>query len=469
MIKQFLTFSYGSWVSAAISFLTTPVITLLIVPEEFGKAAMFALAISCVSTVGVLGMDQSFIRMFYEKAEDERPALLWRCFAFAMAMTALIVCALLPFWRQISTALFEEPDFSAMLLLVGCLLLSVINRFATNVIRMKKRGNVLSLSQIICVTVHLAVVIVYALYAASTFHAIVWGTLFSVAASVLVNILPERKFWGARVHKALFGRDDSKQVLSYGVPLVPVLIMTFLFQAMDKIALRAYSSLDEIGLYAVANKFVFLLTIIYVSFSLFWSPVAFERYEKNNNDFRFFEKMFKTLAAAVLIAAGGMLLAKDVIVLLLAPPYRSAVMIMPFMIFVPMMHLLADITGMGIGLKKKTYLHIVVVAAAALVNFAGNYYLIPVLGARGAAISTGIAYVTYFALRTWISGRLFPAHYRITPFVPSLLLLTAFMYLNTFHVVPWWYNAAPATVAALLHRRIIAEFLRESIREVRGQ
>jgi len=67
----------GQWIAAFISFITTPVITWLIIPEEFGKASMFTLAFNLLLTIALLGADQSFVRMFYERPEDERRNLLW--------------------------------------------------------------------------------------------------------------------------------------------------------------------------------------------------------------------------------------------------------------------------------------------------------------------------------------------------------------------------------------------------------
>ena len=468
MIKKFLTFSYGSWVSAAISFFTTPVITLLIIPEEFGKASMFTLALNLMYQIGLLGMDQSFMRAFYEKAEKDRTSLAWLCFAFSIAATALIVSCLMPFWPRISAMLFDGPDLPAMLLLAGCLPLSVVNRFAVSVVRMNKRGNVLSITQIVCASVNLAVVIGCARYIAPTFHAILWGAAASLFLSIAISVLSERRFWAARVEKTVFNRAELRQLFNYGLPLVPVLVITFVFQGMDKIALRAYSSLDEIGLYAVANKFVFLLTIIQTGFYLFWFPAAVERYEANHADYGFFEKAFKYMAVLVLASGGILLLSKDVIVLLLAPSYRSAVQIMPFLILAPLMYIMYDVTGLGIRLRKKTYFYVVVALAGALVNFAGNYCLIPILGARGAAVATGAAYIVYFSIGTGISARLFPARYPVIQFLPSFFVLILFMGLNTFYIIPWWYNIAPVFVTALLHKRIIAGALREGFKEARG-
>ena len=69
-IKSFFQFSIGQWVAALISFITTPITTWLIIPEEFGKASMFTLAFNLLLNIALLGADQSFVRMFYEKEEE---------------------------------------------------------------------------------------------------------------------------------------------------------------------------------------------------------------------------------------------------------------------------------------------------------------------------------------------------------------------------------------------------------------
>jgi hypothetical protein len=83
-------------------------------------------------------------------------------------------------------------------------------------------------------------------------------------------------------------------------------------------------------------------------------------------------------------------------------------------------------------------------------------------------LSTGIAYTIYFAARTAVSVRLFPARYRVMKFIPAFLILIAFIYLNTFYIVPWWCNLAPILLTAALHGNIILEMFRQGLKEANG-
>jgi O-antigen/teichoic acid export membrane protein len=466
MLKQFLKFSYGNWVSAAISFFTTPIITLLIVPAEFGKSSMFTLALSFISQIGLSGLDQSFMRFFYEKEEKDRPGLAWLCMGCSLGITAAVSCCILPFWRRISGVLFEEENFTTVLLLLFCLAASIVDRFATSVVRMNQKGTVFSLIRIVNAVVNAAAIICYARFVAPVFHAIVVGTIVSSIISIAISVFAERKFWLRHI-SVIFNSGEIKAVFHFGLPVIPAFIIGVLFQGMDKMALRAWSSFDEIGLYAAANKFVVLLTIIQTGFTMYWYPTALEAYEKDHENFYFFETMFKYMALAVLIAASVLLLLKDVIVLLLAPSYRDSMYIMPFLTLVPLMYILGDISGLGTGFKKQTWWNIIVMLAAALVNFAGNYFLVPLFGAKGAALATGAAYICYFSFRTYISVRLFPARYPVCKFLPSFAVLLVFLALNTFFAIPWWLNMAPLVFVCAVNWNTMLELWRAGLVELR--
>jgi len=461
MIKQLLSFSYGGIGMAALSLLSTPIVTLLVLPGEFGKASVFAIVLNIVFQICLMGVDQSFTRMFYErKSDSERAALARRCLALALAATLFIVCCFVPFWRRVSLLLFDAEDLWAVSLLAISLLLSVTGAFMMAAVKMRKRGHLLSMTQISAAFINVAVTAAYAVWVSPTFHAIVCGAAALQFVLTAVPLIFQWRFWTLPPPRVSFDRAEAARLLRYGLPLVPAFIVTSVFQGMDKMALRAYASFEEIGLYAAASKFAFLLTIMQTGFYHFWQSASMERYEADHNDTRFFEQIFKYAAVAALISAGLLLLVKDIVKYLLAPAYWDSVMIMPFLLLVPLMNLLSEITGSGIRFKKRTYLYVAVAAVGVAANFAGNYCLIPIYGAKGAAISTGAAYTIYFLIQTRIAGGLFAANYRIYKMIPAFLLITISMALNTFYKIPWWCNAAPVAAVMLIHRGTMAEVLR---------
>jgi len=141
LTKSFLQFSAGPWLSAAISFVTTPITTYLIIPTEFGKASMYTVAFSLILQAVLLGTDQSFVRMFYEYDEEKRPELLWNSLIPSLSMSAIASVVLILFRKEISLLLFDNPShFLPILALSFTIVIAVLERFSTLVLRMKKRG-----------------------------------------------------------------------------------------------------------------------------------------------------------------------------------------------------------------------------------------------------------------------------------------------------------------------------------------
>ena len=221
-------------------------------------------------------------------------------------------------------------------------------------------------------------------------------------------------------------------MIKYGLPFIPAGIIGWIFTSMDRIALRNWSSFNELGLYTAAFKFVFALNIIKTSFSNFWVPISYEYYEKSSSNTLFFSKMFLTISYLMFLLATLMIMSKDLIVLILAKTYRESAVIMPFLVFMPIMWVISEISVIGINFKKKTHWHIWITTISAAVNLIGNIMLVPILGAKGAAISTGISYIVFFFLRTIISRKLYSVEYYLRKTSISIIILCCFAFYATF-------------------------------------
>ena len=65
-LKKLIGFSTASWLSAGISFLTTPFFTRLYAPEQTGRINMFIAFMNFFQTFSVFALDQAFMRFYNE-------------------------------------------------------------------------------------------------------------------------------------------------------------------------------------------------------------------------------------------------------------------------------------------------------------------------------------------------------------------------------------------------------------------
>jgi len=66
-----------------------------------------------------------------------------------------------------------------------------------------------------------------------------------------------------------------------------------------------------------------------------------------------------------------------------------------------------------INFLKKTKFHIIISLVVSVFNIIGNMILVPRFNAVGAAISTGVAYILFFILRTNIAKKLIDYNFNL--------------------------------------------------------
>lgn len=403
-IRSFVSFSLGTWLRAIISIFTTPIVTYLIIPEEFGKSAMYATAFGVVNLLVLLGMDQTFVRFFNEYGKDSRNKLLWSCLFPSLITTGLLSLVMLILSNTISILLYGKVYPYINLIFVLNIYLSLFQRYNHLIIRMQQKGLMYSTIEVVSAVSSVVFTIVFALFS-RTFYAVVLGGLVGMAVALMVGITQGREYW----RPARLAREEVRKALAFGLPFIPTSLLFWLFASIDRISLRQYSTFVQIGLYSAAFKIVSIMNLVQNGFTTFWAPTAYERYSKSGDDPRFFERANEVVSFAMFSAGFLILASKDLIFLLLAKSYRESSMIFPFLLFSPIMYSISETTVVWINFKKKTYWHIVIVSVAALVNYVGNTVLVPIYAAKGAAVSTGISYIVFFAMRTLVAKKVYPA------------------------------------------------------------
>lgn len=431
-IRSFLQFSVGPWTSAVVSFFTAPLISWFIVPVEYGKASFFTIAYSLTFSIILVGTDNSFVRLFYEKDTDKRADLLRNSMAVPLGLWAILAVVAFFNLRLISNLLFGQSSSEAgALILVFAVLAAILERYALLALRMKQRSIHYSMLLVVKSVGNAAIVLFYALVVAKTYLAVVWGLFGSSVVVIIVAVSMESKLWRT-FFKGTVDRSSLSEILRYGLPILPATMIGWVLSSMDKVALRTYTDFAILGEYAVAMKLVSALGVIQTGFTTFWVPFAFETYEKNPNYADVFSRVSRVVAFAMVGAGLIILAAKNLLFLLFSTEYRNASYIASFLLLISICVTISETTVNGINFTKHTHWHSWISAAAALTNLLLIVLLVPRYGAAGAAVSTGAAYVVFLAGRTWISSRLVPISYGVGKLVAALSVYSAVAFEDTF-------------------------------------
>lgn len=440
LTKKFIQFSIGPLGAATLSLFSTPIITWLIVPKEFGRTEMFMTVYNLLLLCSNVGLDQSFVRFYSQCANDEQRINLFHLtIKFPIFINLALSFILIAFWKQISFLLFNSYNFLAILILSASLIIGMLNYYSMLVLRMKQKGKPYSLLNLLTSASNSVFIIVLALFVNKSFISIISAQLFSLILTFGIALVIEGHFWFAKVNKS--NQFTFMELFKFGIPFLPSLLIFWLFSSISRFSLRTWSSFESLGLYSVSFKFVQALNLFQKAFGTFWVPVAYETYAKQPNNTDFFERIYLLISFVLLFVGTSIMLFKDIIIMMFHPNYKMAAMVMPFLLFVPMMYTLSEVTVLGINFKKKTNWHIIIAAAATLMNLAGNYFLTPHFGAKGAAISSGVSYIGFFLLRTIISIKYYPVNYHLVKtnimFILFSLcaLYSTFIPFNHYHII----------------------------------
>lgn len=440
-LSHFFVIGIGSGINLIVSLLTTQLITRFVEPDTYGQYSLFIMYGNLLLMALCMGLDQSLVRFFYDKDSIEyKSSILKVSVIFPVTLSILLGTGFLAL-IQYNLITFEFSGTISFILVVYTIGL-ILNRISLLLLRITYSSRQFSICSVSQKILFLMFSMGWILLIKKD---ILLGLALSITLSVfittLIAVFLKKEFWR-------FGNtsDDwnKKEYFKFGLPLILSLGLTSLFQAIDKLSLNYYCSYSDVGIYSSAMTIIHVFAIIQTTFNSVWAPMQVEHYVNTPEDTTFIQKGNQLITVIMFAFGINLILAKDLVALILGEKFRSAAQILPFLIFNPIMYTISETTNSGIGISKKSYLNIVVAAISCVINFIGNTILVPMIGPRGAAISTGISYIVFYSTRLIISNRYYYVDYK----TKKMSILIAFVIIFALHET--FYSFSLVTVLLYL-------------------
>lgn len=402
IFRSFIEFSIGPVVAGLIGIISAPLITWFLNPGEYGKIAEFQLYLSFATILVSMGLDQAFIREFHNEKNTRK--LLAHSVLIPALFTFVNVLLLFIFPTFFSEVLFGSKQYIYIVYGLGIALISLcINKFSMVIVRMEEKGIMYSLFSIITNATILILNITLLVNWKDSFESLVVSNILANIVVSFVAFFVTRKYWN--LFNIKFDKTLFWKLVSFAIPLVPALLIGLLFQSIDRLSLIWYSDSEQVGLFQLCISITMALTLIQTAFANAWVPIAY-RWNSEKADYQNFEFIGILLMLFLALAFFGLMVARELIVLVINESYASVLTIFPFLALSTIMSTLSEVTSLGIPFSRKNKYTLLISIIVLLVNFVGNWLLVPTLGALGATISTGISYIFFFWMRTLISRAL---------------------------------------------------------------
>lgn len=428
IFSDFMNLGFGVVANIALGFLTTPIITRVVDTAEYGKLAIFNTYSGLILSIVFFGLDNAIIRFFYDSDEiQDKKRLLKLCILIPAISSIAVVLGMFALMKT-GLLVLKLDDIVIMFLCVE-VVFSIWNKYSTTLLRLTYKTKAYSACSIIQKAVYCGLIIALSMANKKDVVMLVIATIVSLAITSVVATILTKEYWD-------FGNisfpDNTKEIISYSLPFIVFSFVITLADSADKLFVDHFCSEAEVGIYTSAFTLLVIFDIVKTTFNILWKPIQTEHFVKHPDDPSFLQTGAIFVTIIMFFVGINAIMFKDVLAYFLGESYRNAVYYMPFLVIDSIMCIISETTCSGIEKSKKSYLYILVSLLPCVANVACCFMLVPIIGARGAAIARALTNTVYFSVRTYFSNKYYYIDYKIKNIVCLLIATVLFAAVNTF-------------------------------------
>jgi O-antigen/teichoic acid export membrane protein len=274
LLRHAAVYGIGRILTKGISLFLLPFYTYYLTPVDYGVMEILSLVIMLAGMLVGFGISSGLMRYYYAtESEDERRELVGTSLVFAIVSAAIMTAPALLFSTALSKALLGTPNYAFLIKLAGIQFFFTLSADIGWVyLRAKKRSALyVTLSQIF-LGISLGLTIYLVAFKKMGLAGVFWGN--ALAAVVLWVILMGITIRESGLH---FSSAHLSNMLRFGSPMVLTWIAAYVLNYSDRFFLQRFSDLTAVGLYSLAYKFGFMISMLGVQpFLLIWEAQAYE-------------------------------------------------------------------------------------------------------------------------------------------------------------------------------------------------
>lgn len=413
-------YAMGGILSKAIGFLMIPVYTRVLTPSDYGTIELMYRAMDVLSLAASMGVGHAVVRVYFDYQDKRDRGQVVSSGLISIFTAAFLMAALVGIFKtQSSLIIFGHPRHGALVQLAALsMLLDLTAVVPFAYIQAEQRSILYTSIGLAKLVVGLAMNIWLVVYLRMGVMGVAWSAVASNLLGVMVLAPIALRRTGLS-----FSLNKTRELWSYGVPLIPGQLAMFVLSFGDRFILSRYGGMAEVGLYSLGFKFGVMLTILLTQpFLTAWVPFAVSiagdpDCKKTYSDIL---KQFTIIVVGFALLMS--LAARELIHFMSAPAYWSACMVVPLICLSQVMRGLAYMLEIGTVISKRTGYRIPTVGLATVVNLGLDFLLVPRLGAMGAAWAAAVSFTLYAVSTYIVARRLYPISYRWWPIIATFLL-----------------------------------------------
>lgn len=407
--KQSAIYGAGIVVGKLASFIMLPVYTRYLTPSDYGVLELLSMTIDVIGMIAGVGIGAAVFK-FYSDAED-KPAKdrVISTAGVSTAVLAALTAALGFLFAPVLTRLVIGPDADPLYLRIFFLTYFFQNceHVPMMLLRARQQAVTVVTRNVARLVLNLSLSILFVVH----FQMGVLGVLLSglVTGAVMAAVLG---VYLVRQVGVGFSADRFKAMVRFGSPMVLWTLGSFVLIFSDRLFLNHYVGTAEVGIYALAYKFAFILSALAFSpFEMVWDP---HRYEvaKRPDAREVYARVFLYMNVAVGLGALGIsLYVRDFLGVMADPSFLPAYRIVPLLLLAQTFSHWVSYVTLGLFVSSNTRALGPIAFLAVVSTLVLNVLLVSRFGILGATWATVISCALRFVWTYRSAQRHYPVNY----------------------------------------------------------
>lgn len=408
ILSGVLQYSAGGIAVRALSIISVPLYLHFLTPADFGIQTIALLNESLLAMVAGYAVTNALGKHYMEAAQSGQNQ--GTLIGTAMAFLAGVGVVLLFLWEVFSTAVSQATlNTSSTSLLVTRLIgvsffASLFFNLALAVWQLERQILLFFLSSFLRQATAIGVGVTLVVWFSAGVTGVVAGWVVASLATGLFSVI-----WLLKAYRLGFDAAVLRQLLSYGLPLLPAALLTLMLNGFDRFLLKQLASLDAVGRYSVAMTLAGCLNLALVApFKQIWAPLMWKmRHQPDEAGVHCRTLTYYTVAQTAVLCAVTVF--GDVGITMLTAgksEFASAASVVPLVYLGMVLYGTYDILSAGYFFEAKTHFFTITVVASSACSVLLNLLLIPRLEIWGCSTAYAVSYLL-FALLSYGFGRKF--------------------------------------------------------------
>lgn len=442
-LKNSLLYLIPSISGIILPLLTMPFFTRILKVEEYGILALCQAYAIFINSISNFGMNISFERNFFEVEENEKVVLLYTNLIFVIG-TYLLFGVLTYLFSDRLLIFLKIPDSYRNTLLLAYFATGMTSLKSFYLIYFK---NTQDPKRFVWYTLDESLIgfflsIFFIIYLKIGIVGMVSSQLI---ASLIVFLILSRTF--ILKFKFSFNYDFLKESLKISLPLTPRLFFGIIGSQFDKYILGSMTSLENVGIYSIAQKIATVVFTIITAIQNVWAPVVYKLMFSRRVDEK--DKVGSYLTSfyfiSIFLALFIPLFSEEILILLAPKEYYGATQIIILLSILYASYFFGKQNQLIFA--KKTHLISIITLSGIALNLLFNYIFVMFFGLIGVGFGTLISGLLSGLLGYVIAQKYYKIEWNnfeiITIsifYIASITLLFVFNYIELRYILKFTYK-----------------------------